>query len=72
MMLVQRWPDVLQPTTQNPFYYKNKWRWPNVGQMLFNQPYKNNFISAILYAGPTLALRCKANPIKGVAFQIFI
>ena len=51
------------------FLLAKKWRWPNVGPMLFNQPNANNFGSAILYVGPTLALRCKANTIKDVAFQ---
>ena len=59
-MLAQCWPDVVQST---PFYFK-KWRWPNVGPMLFNQPNANNFGSAIFYVGPTLALRCKANTVK--------
>ena len=68
-MLAQCWPDVGQPKTQKPFYYK-KWRWPNIDPMLFNQPNANNFGSAIFYVGPTLALRCKANTIKDVAFQI--
>ena len=69
-MLAQCWPDVGQPTTQNPFYYKKKWRWPNVGPMLFKQPNANNFGSAIFYVGPTFALHCIANTIKDGAFQI--
>ena len=52
------------------FSQANKWCWPNVWPMLFSQPNKNNFNSAIIYVGQTLALRCKANTIKGVAFQI--
>ena len=56
---------------KNKTLYIGKSRcWPNVGPMLFNQPNINNFNSALLYVGPPLALRCKANTIKGVAFQI--
>ena len=40
--------------------------------MLFNQPNANNVGSAIFYVGPTLALRCKANTKKVVAFQIHL
>ena len=76
-MQAQRWPDFVQPTTKNRFYKKKKkkkkkLRWPNVGLMLFNRPNANNFGSAILYVGPMLAQRCKANTIKDVPFQIHL
>ena len=51
-------------------FTKKKWRWPNVGPMLFNQPNTNNFGCANFYVGPTLAQHCKANTIKDVDFQI--
>ena len=55
----------------NPFLLaKKKWCWQKVGPMLFNQPNINNFKSEILNVGRMLTLRCKANTIKGVAFQI--
>ena len=68
-MLAQRWRDVDQPTKWTFFFTANlgvsttrTQRWPDVVQPTF-------VICAILYVGPMLALRCKANKIKGTGFQ---
>ena len=69
----RRWPNVgqmlLSQQHKTLFTIKKMvlaQRWPDVVQ-----PTKcKNFGSAIFYVGPTLALRCKANTVKGVAFQI--
>ena len=55
-MSAQRGPDVVWPTTQTLLTSKKKWFWPNVGPMLLKPTNINNFNSAILHVGPTLAI----------------
>ena len=66
------WPKVglmLFSQQHKPFLLAKK---NGVGQRLARcwSTNQSNFNSEILYVGPTLALRCKANTIKCVAFQI--
>ena len=47
-------------------FISEKWRWPSVGPMLFNQRNKSSCNCAILYVGPRLVLRYKSNTRKFV------
>ena len=47
------------------FVLLNYYFWPNVSSMLFNQRNKKHFFGAILFVVPSIALRSKANKIKG-------
>ena len=68
-MLAQRWRDVHSTNEIKLFLQANlgvsttgAQRWPDVVQPTL-------VICAILYVGPTLVQRCKANKIKATDFQ---